>query len=47
MVHTQYTRRVYFKVKEGFRQSQQQSFPGTRVEGGIEGGARAEAGTES
>jgi len=47
LVHTQYTRKVYFKVKEGFRQSQQQSFRVKRVEGGIEGGARAEARTKS
>ena len=41
------TRRVPFKVKGGFRQSQQQSFPVKGVEGGIEGDARAEWGTES
>ena len=47
MVHTQYTRRVHFKLKEGFRQSQQQSVPVKRVERGIEGCARAERGMES
>lgn len=41
------TRGVHFRVKGGCRQSQQQSFPVKGVEGGVEGDASAERGTES
>ena len=42
-VHTQY-RRGHFRVKEGFRQKPQESFPVKKMEGDIEGGSRAEEG---